>query len=748
MSLSGEQNQSLNVLDVIRGIWRRKAMLSTLTLLGLAAGTATVMLSKPTFQSEAQLIVENTATSFERASTDIQMASTNPIDERLITSQVTVLKSGDLYGRVVDQLKLPELAEFNPALRTRTTLKSIMIATGFSDDPSQYTPRENAIKTMGSKVTVSSIQDSNIITITSRMNDKKAAADVANELAEAYVASTRESDTDSTDRARQWLGTQISDLRQKVSDSENAVEKYRAEAGLLKGQSATLGTQQISELNSQITVAETASEEATARANEIRSLLNSGSVDSSSDVLNSPLIQNMREQQTAAARKVSELSATYLPNHPKMMAAQKEYASINSDIRKEALKVVSSLQGQAKIAKERASALKANLEKMKGREGDANISDVKLKSLERDAQANRSLLESMLARYADASSRHDSSQQPSKARIIQRAAVAPTPYFPKVGPTMFLTTLAGLALGLGLAFIMEVMSAAANAGRGQRLPARSHVAAAQLDHSFKIPTMLPEARLMTEPPPPLQMAPRAQAATPAEPAIAPVSIMAATGSRVAALDLLTSAENNLPETLRHNATELSNICQTMKDARSEKIFSFTSIGSEGPDAALASLIAARTLAEAKRRVVIMDVSAQGGDLEMLAGLPAGTGLTDLIGGTADFTKIITRDPQSTVHIIRKGLSNDAATTLRVGEKIESILTALHSIYDFVFVLAGDANPGTPAMIGHCPVAFILAGLNKQREAVSAAQVLEGQGVKATLFIQVDKGEDASLRRSA
>ncbi|MDE2446681.1 MAG: hypothetical protein KGO94_10910 [Alphaproteobacteria bacterium] len=756
MSLSGEQYQSLNVLDVIRGIWQRKRMLTTLTLLGLAAGAATVLLSKPTYQSEAQLIVENTTTSFERAAGDQQLGPQSPIDERLITSQVSVLKSGDLYGRVVDQLKLPELPEFNPALRNSSFLKTLMIAAGFADDPAQYTPRQNAIKAMAAKVTVSSIQDSNIITITSRMNDKKAAADVSNELAEAYVASTRQSDTDSTDRARQWLGTQISDLRQKVSESENAVEKYRAEAGLLKGQTVTLGTQQISELNSQITVAETASGEATARANEIRSMLNAGSLDSSIDVLNSPLIQNLREQQAAAARKVSELSATYLPNHPKMIAAQKEYASINTEIRKEALKVVSSLQGQAKVAKQRAEALKANLEAMKGRESGANISDVKLKSLERDAQANRTLLESMLARYADASSRQDSSQQPSKARIIQRAAVAPTPYFPKVGPTIFLTTLAGLALGLGLAFIMEVMSIAANAARNApRLTARSHVAAAQLEHQgIQIPTMLPEAKLMPDAfsqplqmvrPAPVFVAPAAPAPQPAA-TVTPVSVMAATGSKVAALDLLTNAENQMPEALRANADKLRNICQVLKDSRSEKLFSFTSIGSAGPDAALAAVITSRALAEAKRRVVIVDVTTQGGDLEMLVGLPAGTGLTDLIAGQADFTKIISRDPHSTVHIIRKGMAHDATTQARLVEKFESILTALSSIYDLVFVLAGEANPATPAMVKHCPIAFLLAGLERQRDAMAAAHVLEAQGIKATMFVQVDGGSAAPMRR--
>ncbi len=740
MSLSAEPSQPLNVADVIRGIWRRKTLLITLTLIGLGLGSAIVFLSKPTYQTEAQIIIENSATSFERANSDLQSATVAPVDERFITSQVSVIKSGDLLGRVTDQLALKDNPEFNTALTKISLVKSLLIATGFADDPNLYTGRENALKMVISKLSVSAIVDSNIVTITARMNDKKAAADITNAVAEAYVSSTRENDAGSTERARQWLGGQIADLRQKVSESENAVEKYRAEAGLLKGQTATLGTQQISELNSQIGIAENAAGEATARAAEIKSLLASGGVEASSDVLNSPLIQNLREQQSAANRKMSELSATYLPNHPKMIAAQKELAAITGSLKREALKVVDSLQGQAKVANQRAETLRANLETLKGRESGANISDVKLKGLEREAQANRTLLESMLGRYADASARQDVSQQPSKARIIQRAAVPPTPYFPKVGPTIFLTTMAGLALGLGLAFILEVLSAAANAARMQRPLTRSHVAAAQLEQSFTIPPMIVPAKL------PIEAVVTSMVQRPESDVVQPVSHMTASGSRSAALELLHGEDGAASEFPM--AIALAGACQSLKDSKGYKAFSFTSLGSGGPDAALVALSTARILSENKKRVAIIDISQNGGDIEMLAGLPGGVGLTDLVSGTADFTKIINRDPHSTLHIIRKGLSHDQDVTTRIAGKFESVVTALSSIYDFVFVHVGEAYGAAPNLVKNCPAAFILAGAARQRDALAAAKILQTNGVLAPMFIQVNAEPAVQNRRAA
>lgn len=739
MSLSAEPSQNVNVADVIKGIWHRKLMVLLLTLVGCVLGSGIVFLLKPSYQAEAQIIIENTATSFERASTDIQGTPSQPADERYISSQVAVIKSSDLFGRVSDQLGLDKNQEFNTALAKIGTLKSVLIATGFADDPRLFSARENALKAMSSKLTVSGIQDSNIVSITSRMNDKEAASNVANALAENYVASTRESDSDSTDRARLWLGSQIAELRQKVSDSENASEKYRAQAGLLKGQTATLGTQQISELNTQITVAENAAGEASARAAEIKNMMASGAVEASSDVLNSPLIQNLREQQSAATRKVSELSGTYLPNHPKMISAQRELSSINTSIKREALKVVESLQGQAKIANQRAEALRSNLEKLKGRESSANISDVKLKSLEREALANRTLLESMLVRYADASARQDPKMQPSKARIIQRAAVPPVPYFPKIGPTIFLTTMAGLGLGLGLAFIMEVMSAAANMARGQGPGARAHVASAQLEQgaavsTVVVPDLIFPQSLTTKPP----------AKTP-EPFTSPVSAMIATGSRMAAVDMLNDQQS---EQYNASAAAIANACQTLRENKSYKNFSFTSLGSEGPDAAVAALSTARILAEGKKRVAIVDLSQHGGDLEMLAGLPAGTGLIDLVAGTADFTKIIIRDPQSTIHIIRKGLSRDTENDHRLAEKFDSVLTALDTIYDYVFVLVGDAYAAAPGLVKNCPAAFILATAPRQRDAIMAAQILQSNGVFAPMFIQVNSNPQVDNLKTA
>ncbi len=749
MSLKSEQSQAINMNDALRGIWRRKMLVASSLALGLLAGLAIMTVVKPSFQSEAQVIVENLATPYDKANAQGQDSPQEMVNDRMVASQVSVLKSQDLAAQVADSLKLIEKKEFNPLLGDIGLFSRISIALGFTDDPHLMTPTQLALTRMNSKLIVYPVPESNVIGIKYQSSDGQVAADVANAIAEAYVNSTRETAAGSTSRARVWLSQQIVDLRGKVSSSEAAVEKYRSEAGLLKGQTVTLGEQQISELNSQITLADAASSEATARANEIKSLLAAkGSVDASSDVLSSPVVQNLREQQSTAARKISELSATYLPNHPKMIAAQQELNSINVHVRQEALKVIDSLSGQAKVANARAASLRASLETMKGRESDANQSDVKLKELERDALANRTLLETMLSRYADANARQDLSLQPGFARIIQKAAAQSTASFPKFGPIMLLCSLAGLLLGLGLAFLLEVMSSAASV-IPVREALRVHPARAALDNEMAIPQM----------PVAWQAAPaHPQTSSPFDPVPAPVTVpvekvfpavaaLPLSGSLASALEMVETTYGNQPSELTVASNHIAASCLELREKQGIKTFSFTSIGSRGNESILAAIATARAIAALKLKIVVIDVTA-GSNFDSLFGLPQGPGLSDLVSGEADFTKVICRDPHSATHVIRYGLKSPVQSQVAILEKMGSIINALASIYDFILVHSGEATPATPAMLKDCKAAILLAPANRQKDAEAAARVLETKGIRYALYVRLDEINQKSTRQAA
>jgi succinoglycan biosynthesis transport protein ExoP len=717
---------AINILDVVKGVARRKLFILGTTVIAFAIGMGVVTVLKPVYKSQAQVLIQNLETPFDRVQ-PVEGQRTDAIDDRVVASQISVIKSQDLGRRVVAALGLDNNPEFNVLLAGQGTLGGLKVKLGFGSDPAQKTPEQRALDHYLDKLNVFQLPDSNVIGIEFSSSNPETSAKISNTLADTFVMWTRESQSQPTERARDWLSGQIDALRKKLAASEEAVEKYRAEAGLLKGATVTLGEQEISELNSQITVAKAASLEARAKADSIRDILESrGSVDGATDVLNSITVQRLKEQRTEAMRRMSELSATYLSNHPKMQAVKNEISNIDRQIRAEALRVVSSLDEQARIAEAREKSLVASLETLKNQESSANLSDVKLKALERDTAADRVLLEALLSRYAEASARQDLSAQPGLAVITQTASVPTTPTFPKTGPTVTLITIAGLAAGLALAFLLELMAAAT------RLPQLGEVVP-RVEPSLEpiaaaapvVPGPLPAAATVAEPmPEPVWTPP---------PVLSVADPLAVWPRAVPQRDVAGFLSN--PE-VGNAVRQMSQWLQAVRRDLDVKCMGLTTLGGGPADSPLASLALARMIAIAGKRVIVVDIARSASLLGGLAGVAHGPGLSDLVSGSADFTKVISRDTGSPVHVLRFGMDHSPRAMALILERIGSVLDALSRAYDFVLVNLGEASEDTPIFLHKCQGALLLAPPSRVNEVTQALQTLLDTGLLATQYVMI------------
>ena len=91
----------------------------------------------------------------------------------------------------------------------------------------------------------------------------------------------------------------------------------------------------------------------------------------------------------------------------------------------------------------------ASLDQLKKQASSNNGQDVQLRALEREAKAQRDLLESYLAKYREANTRENIEAAPADGRIISRATVSNTPAYPKKLPIVLIATLATLLLTSG-----------------------------------------------------------------------------------------------------------------------------------------------------------------------------------------------------------------------------------------------------------------------------------------------------------
>ncbi len=462
---------AIGLMDVLRGmLHHRKKLIVFSTLLFAALGYLVIVLASPVYTASSQVLIEYEEIPYIRTDIGTQPTAPRQITDRDVRSQVEVIRSPDMALKVLNRLGLIGSREFDPLKKGLGPLARLKIALGFSPDPRRQTPEQRALRIWNKRLKVYDLPKTRVIVIEFSSSSPKIAADVANTLAEFYIEQTRSTRLAKTGEARTWLRQQIDKLRREVVKAEKAVESYRARAGLFQGVQSKLHNQELSELSAQIVRAAAERSQAEAKARAIRQLLKQGRVENSADVLSSRLIQRLREQQAQVRRRLAELSTIYLDNHPRVRAVRREMADLKRQINAEARKIAESLEQQARIAAAREAELRARQAKLKSRVSAASLDEVKLRELEREAKAQRSLLESFLARYTDALTRNDAQALPGMARIISRAIPPAAPSFPRMGPIMLLSVLAGLVLGLGLAFILEVMAAVQRAEELAQVP--------------------------------------------------------------------------------------------------------------------------------------------------------------------------------------------------------------------------------------------------------------------------------------
>lgn len=218
---------------------------------------------------------------------------------------------------------------------------------------------------------------------------------------------------------------------------------------------------------------------AEAKAQSVRAILESGvSIETVPEILASGLIQRLREQQVQLKSQIADLSITLLDNHPRIKGLRSQLADLNGQIRAEAGKVLMSLETEAKTAALREKELATNLNGLKAESSRVGDEEVGLRALEREATAQRDLLESYLTRYREAASRKDSNYQVPDARIFANAEIPSEPYFPKFIPTVTAAFAGSLIILSVMTLLSELFSGRAfRQAMAVPMPAAPHVAA-------------------------------------------------------------------------------------------------------------------------------------------------------------------------------------------------------------------------------------------------------------------------------
>lgn len=437
----------------LRAIWetlvRKRMWIIVPTALAFALSLVAVNMITPRYKSEARILIDGRENVFLRPNGE-RSEERGSLDAEAVTSQVQLLLSRDLAREVIKANKLAELPEFDPVLRGISPLKTLLGLFGLGRDPFKMTPEERVLEAYYDRLAAFAVDKSRVMVIEFQSVDPELAARVTNSIADGYLVLQQAARQNQAKAASQWLLVEIESLRKKVADAEARVEEFRSKSNLFVGtNNTTLSNQQLGELNTQLNNARALKSDAESKSRLIREMLQSGKPIEASEVLNSELVRRLSEQRVTLRAQLAEQSSTLLGGHPRIKELKAQILDIDRQIREEANKISRSLENDARIASARADGLNGSLDQLKRQATSNNGQDVQLRAYEREAKAQRDLLESYLAKYREATTRENIDAVPADGRIISRAIVSNTPAFPKKLPTVLIATLAMLMLTAG-----------------------------------------------------------------------------------------------------------------------------------------------------------------------------------------------------------------------------------------------------------------------------------------------------------
>ncbi len=645
---------------------RKKGWIIVPTLLAAVLSVTAVNLVTPRYKSEARILVDGRENIFLRPTGERSEERSSVVDAEAVTSQVQLLLSRDLAREIIKKNKLAERPEFDPVLQGLSPFKSLLALFGIGRDPFSLTPEERVLDAYYDRFTAYAVDKSRVIVIEFQSWDPELAARVANSIADGYLVLQQNARQEQAKSAGLWLSGEIDSLRKKVAEAESRVEDFRSKSSLFVGtNNTTLSNQQMGELNTQLNNARALKSDAESKARLIREMLQSGKPIEASEVLNSELTRRLSEQRVTLRAQLAEQSSTLLDNHPRIKELKAQLGDLDRQLREEASKLSRSFDSDARIAGGRVEGLSASLEQVKKQAGSTNTQDVQLRALEREAKAQRDLLESYLAKYREANTRENIEAAPADGRIISRASVSNTPAYPKKLPIVLIATLATLMLTAGAIVTGELLrmtaprAVAAIASAPAAIRARSStVGSATVRSAVVTATAEPEFDIEPE----------------AEPEIAPA--------------LRDSPDIESPGIV----PELSEMERLADDLRSagDAARKVTVLGTASNESITLTALTLARLVARHARVVVVDLSASSPTISAVSVDPAAPGLAELMLGEASFSQIITKDRLSRAHLVTSGRPGSDRSLLQ-SPRLTLAIDALLRVYDHVVLDAGTAS---------------------------------------------------------
>jgi len=299
-----------------------------------------------------------------------------------------------------------------------------------------------------------------IITIGFAALTSERAALIANTFAKQYLSTQIHAKMALTESANDWAKKQLDSAGAQLREAEEAIEQFRAQheekievaAGNSVAVSRQLG-QFLAQLNERLAAATQARIAAETRFAATQGLVKRNDVFVIPEVLASPLLQRLREEETRLAARRASLEARLGPQFPEVQSANTELARVQASIKSKVSEVISNIEAEVAVTRAQEHELSSKVEAMRKSVGENSQQQLQLSVLERRAEARRAFYAAIEKRFVETSALLHGVYP--DARIIARATPPPQPSWPNSPITLIAGLLLGGILGTAIAALLE-----------------------------------------------------------------------------------------------------------------------------------------------------------------------------------------------------------------------------------------------------------------------------------------------------
>lgn len=371
-----------------------------------------------------------------------------PSAQEFYQTQYRIISSRTLAERVINDLKLYKMEEFVEKNKD----EQIGESSDGEADSSNNILVEMARGIFAKRLEITPVRNSRLCTIGFISYNPQVAAQVANEVAKAYIEYTMERKLKINQMAVNFLTKRIDEQRRKLEASQIALQSYMQEQGLtnyISDQFNEMSAQKMAELHSKLLSAQTERKELEANYNLAKQVLGDSSKQKMiPDILQSQVIQTIMQRQLEVSKNMAELNQKYGENHPKITSVKAELRDLQSTLNTEMHKIVSSMEVKYQVAKAKENAIEDSLEAERIRLMDIRKKAIGYSVLNREVETNKQLYDMLLSKVKEA--RVSEEIDVGSITIVDAAIVPKVPYSPKLLANLIIAIVGGLAAGIVL----------------------------------------------------------------------------------------------------------------------------------------------------------------------------------------------------------------------------------------------------------------------------------------------------------